>query len=374
MIQTEIKPSTQSRQSKEIPIEGFDYIEFYVGNAKQACYYYKNAFGFDLVGYRGLETGDRETTSYILKQNDIKIVLTSSQLENHEISKHVKKHGDGVKSIGFRVKDAKACYEMAIENGGISFLEPVEHDDSEGKYVSASVKTYGDTVHTFIQRENFKGYLAPGYEERLEHSGGVGLNFIDHIVGNVETDNMNDWVTFYEKVFGFYKYQAFDKDDITTQYSALASSVMANKSTSIKMPINEPAKGLRKSQIQEYLDYYNASGVQHIAVTTDDICQTVKALRDRGVDFLTVPDTYYDNLLDRVGAIEEDIEKLRELGILVDRESDGYLLQIFTKPVEDRPTLFFEIIERKGATGFGKGNFMALFESIEREQEKRGNL
>lgn len=374
MVKTKEKTQVGKNAVKKVPVEGFDSVEFYVGNAKQASYYYEHALGFNLVGYRGLQTGDRETTSYALKQNDISIILTSALNPDHEIAHHVRKHGDGVKSIGFKVKDAESSYEIAVANGASSVYKPSAYEGADGKFVSAAVKTYGDTIHTFIERDNYKGGLAPGYLEKNEKSEGVGLTYVDHIVGNVEADKMNEWVQFYEKAFGFYKYQAFDKDDITTQYSALASTVMANESGTIKMPINEPATGLRKSQIQEYLDYYTAAGVQHIAVGTNDIMKTVSQLQERGVDFLTVPRAYYDNLLDRVGKIDEDIEELAKLGILVDRESDGYLLQIFTKPVEDRPTLFFEIIERKGATGFGQGNFMALFESIEREQERRGNL
>ncbi|MCA0314547.1 MAG: 4-hydroxyphenylpyruvate dioxygenase [Candidatus Melainabacteria bacterium] len=360
---------------QEINIDGFDYVEFYVGNALQACYYYNRGFGFDIVGYRGLETGSRDMVSYVLEQDHVKIVLTGSMNASTEVAEHVKEHGDGVKSIGMRVRDVKASYETAVSRGAKSIYAPKVVEDEHGTYVSAAVATYGDTIHTFIDRSNYKGF-APGFKTILGKSGNsTGLVHIDHIVGNVEADNLQKWVDFYSQIFGFHIFQYFDAEDISTKYSALVSKVMANKSGTIKMPINEPyEQGLRKSQIQEYIDYYNAPGVQHIAITTRDIIKTVGELRKRGIEFLTVPMTYYETLKERVGEIDEDINELAKLGILVDRESEGYLLQIFTKPVQDRPTLFFEIIQRKGATGFGKGNFMALFESIEREQAQRGNL
>lgn len=360
---------------QEINIDGFDYVEFYVGNALQASYYYNRGFGFDIVGYKGLETGSRDTVSYVLEQDHVKIVLTGSMNASTEVAEHVKEHGDGVKSIGMRVRDVKASYETAVARGAKSIYAPKVVEDEHGTYVSAAVATYGDTVHTFIDRSNYKGF-APGFKTILGKSGNsTGLVHIDHIVGNVEADMLQKWVDFYSQIFGFHIFQYFDAEDISTKYSALVSKVMANKSGTIKMPINEPyEQGLRKSQIQEYIDYYNAPGVQHIAITTRDIIKTVGELRKRGVEFLTVPMTYYETLKERVGEIDEDINELAKLGILVDRESEGYLLQIFTKPVQDRPTLFFEIIQRKGATGFGKGNFMALFESIEREQAQRGNL
>jgi 4-hydroxyphenylpyruvate dioxygenase len=345
-----------------------------VGNALQAAYYYHKGFGFDIVAYKGLETGERSLTSYVLKQGKVQIVLTSALNADSAIAKHVLEHGDGVKSIAFRVKDAKAAYEKAISRGAFDIAAPHTQKDDYGTYTTASVGTYGDTIHTFIERENYKGVFAPGYQAYERKSSGVGLIHIDHIVGNVEVSKMEYWVDYYKKIFGFYVYQYFDAEDISTKYSSLVSKVMANKSGIIKMPINEPALGIRKSQIQEYLDYYSAGGVQHIAISTGDIIKTVGMLRERGVEFLTVPQTYYDTLTDRVGKIDEDLDQLAKLGILVDRESDGYLLQIFTKPVEDRPTLFFEIIQRKGAQGFGKGNFKALFESIEEAQAKRGNL
>lgn len=358
---------------EEIPIEGFDFIEFYVGNAKQACYYYHKGFGFDLVGYKGLETGSRDKASYVLNQRNVNLVLSTGLNPDSEIGKHVLRHGDGVKNIGFRVKDARKAYETAISRGAINISEPHVEEDDNGQLVTATVGTYGDTIHSFVQRKDYKGF-APGYKTVEKKGESTGLLIVDHIVGNVETERMEKWVDYYKDVFGFYVYQYFDAKDISTQYSALVSKVMANKSGSIKMPINEPAAAARKSQIQEYLDYYTAGGVQHIAISTADIIKTVGELHKRGIEFLTVPRAYYDALTERVGKIDENIEELHKLGILVDRESEGYLLQIFTKPVEDRPTLFFEIIQRKGAKGFGKGNFQALFESIEREQATRGNL
>jgi len=360
---------------EEIALDGFDHVEFYVGNALQACYYYHRGFGFDLVGYRGLETGDRENVSYVMKQDHVTIVLTGSLKPDGPIGEHVRQHGDGVKTVAFKARDARKAYETAVKRGAVSVAAPVEHATENGAVITASVKTYGDTIHTFVERNGEAEGFLPGFKKLEQKSqGDVGLVHVDHIVGNVEKDKLLHWVKFYEDVFGFYVYQYFDATDISTQYSALVSKVMANKSGNIKMPINEPADGKRKSQIQEYIDYYTAPGVQHIAVTTRDIIKTVSELKKRGVDFLGVPRAYYDSLSERVGHIDEDIEELAKLGILVDRESDGYLLQIFTKPVQDRPTLFFEVIQRKGAKGFGKGNFQALFDSIEREQALRGNL
>lgn len=373
----ETERAEQTTAVEEIAIEGFDYIEFFVGNALQACYYYHKGFGFDVVAYRGLETGDRDTVSYVLRQKNVQLVLTGSLGPDSSIAEHVHRHGDGVKNIALRVKDARKAYETAISRGAKTVSEPAVVEDENGRFVSATVHTYGDTVHTFVERHAYKGQFAPGFKsvERPGNDGkGAGLLIVDHVVGNVDRDRLESWVDFYKDVFGFYIYQYFDAKDISTQYSALVSKVMSNKSGSIKLPINEPAPGARRSQIQEYLDYYTAPGVQHIAISTADIIKTVANLRERGIDFLTVPRSYYDALPERVGKIDEDIEELAKLGILVDRESEGYLLQIFTKPVEDRPTLFFEVIQRKGAKGFGKGNFKALFESIEREQAARGNL
>lgn len=374
MTNETVEKTAQLSAVEEIPIEGFDFIEFYVGNAKQACYYYHKGFGFDVVAYKGLDTGSREQASYVVRQKNVNLILTTGLTPDSEIGEHVLRHGDGVKNIGFRVKDAKKAYETALSRGASSVAAPKTSEDADGTFTTASISTYGDTIHTFVERANYKGTFAPGYKAIDKKGDTTGLLIVDHIVGNVETDRMLDWVAYYEKVFGFYVYQYFDAKDISTQYSALVSKVMANKSGCIKMPINEPAPAARKSQIQEYLDYYTAGGVQHIAIATADIIKTVGELHKRGIEFLTVPRAYYDALPERVGKIDEDIEELYKLGILVDRESDGYLLQIFTKPVEDRPTLFFEIIQRKGAKGFGKGNFQALFESIEREQASRGNL
>jgi 4-hydroxyphenylpyruvate dioxygenase len=375
MARETIEVAAETKTVDEIAIEGFDHVEFFVGNALQACYYYHRGFGFDVVAYKGLETGARDSCSYVLRQKNVQIVLTSGLTPRSEIANHVHQHGDGVKNIGLRVKDARKAYDTAVSRGAISVFTPREEKDEDGVFVSAAVKTYGDTIHTFVERHGYKGAFAPGFRPvEKSHGNPVGLLLVDHIVGNVETERMEHWVEFYQKVFGFYVYQYFDAKDISTQYSALISKVMSNKSGSIKMPINEPAVGTRKSQIQEYLDYYTAPGVQHIAIATADIIKTVTELKARGIEFLTVPRSYYDALPERVGKIDEDIEELHKLGILVDRESEGYLLQIFTKPVEDRPTLFFEVIQRKGARGFGKGNFKALFEAIERAQAERGNL
>lgn len=374
MVKETMERPAESAAVEEIAIDGFDHIEFYVGNALQAAYYYHRGFGFDLVGYRGLETGERDRVSYVLKQDHVNLILTGSLRAEHEIADHVHQHGDGVKTIGLRVRDAKKAYETAIARGAKSAQELKVTEDENGVYKSASIYTYGETIHTFVERKDYKAF-APGFKELTKKSSfNVGLAAIDHVVGNVEVAKMEDWVEFYKKVFGFYVYQYFDATDISTQYSALVSKVMANKSGSVKLPINEPAEGRRKSQIQEYLDYYLAPGVQHIAIATRDIIDTVGKLHKQGIEFLKVPRSYYDALPERVGEIDEDIEELAKLGILVDRESEGYLLQIFTKPVQDRPTLFFEVIQRKGAKGFGKGNFKALFESIEREQAARGNL
>ncbi len=372
----EMEREAQKTAVEEIQIDGFDHVEFFVGNALQACYYYHHGFGFDIVGFCGLETGRRDKVSYVLQQGSVRLVLTGALSASDPVAEHVHKHGDGVKSIAMRVRDAKKAYETAIARGAKSYAEPKTESDEFGTMTTAAVHTYGDTIHTFVERQNYNGNFAPGYKPiNVEgKSAGVGLAAIDHCVGNVEVDRLEHWVDFYKDIFGFYVYQYFDANDISTQYSALVSKVMANKTGTIKLPLNEPAVGIRKSQIQEYLDYYLAPGVQHIAIATRDIISTVAALHKRGIEFLTVPRSYYDALPERVGEIDEDIEELAKLGILVDRESEGYLLQIFTKPVEDRPTLFFEIIQRKGAHGFGKGNFKALFESIEREQANRGNL
>lgn len=359
-----------------LPINGTDYLELYVGNAKQSAHYYRTAFGFKLVAYAGPETGVRDRASYVLQQNKVRLVLTTPMHPNNAIADHIYQHGDGVKVLALWVDDAKKSWEETTKRGAISVQEPTTLQDENGTVVTASIKTYGDTVHTFVERKNYNGIFMPGFMpmESTYNPEPVGLLYVDHCVGNVELGKMDEWVRFYEEVMGFKLMLTFDDKDISTEYSALMSKVVSNGSGYIKFPINEPAEGKKKSQIDEYLEFYHGPGVQHIAVATKDIVHTVTELRNRGVEFLRVPNTYYDDLLDRVGTIDEDIAPLRELGILVDRDDEGYLLQIFTKPVEDRPTMFFEIIQRKGATSFGKGNFKALFESIEREQALRGNL
>ena len=366
------------RQSavEEIAVDGFDHVEFHVGNALQSAYYFQKGLGFELVGYRGLETGDRERVSYVLKQDHAFIVLTGALTPKSVVAERVHAHGDCVSTIAFKVRDARKAWETAIARGAVSEREPEVHSDENGEFVSAVVKTYGDTTHTLIERRNYKGVFAPGFKAISKPlANPVGLVSIDHIVGNVEMGQMDHWSEFYQKTFGFHVDRYFDANDISTQYSALQSKVMINKSGSVKMPINEPAIGRRRSQIQEYLDYNLAEGVQHVAITTRDIIATVEEMKKRGIEFLSVPRTYYDGLAERGIKIDEDLEELAKLGILVDSEDKGYLLQIFTKPVQDRPTFFFEIIQRRhGATGFGQGNFKALFESIERDQELRGNL
>lgn len=359
-----------------LPINGTDYIEFYVGNAKQAAHYYQNAFGFELVAYAGPETGMRDRASYVLQQNKIRFVLTTSLNKDSEIAEHVKRHGDGVKVLALWVDDATKSFNETTVRGAEIAQSPKTLKDEFGEVTVASIKTYGDTIHTFVERKNYKGPFLPGFKaaKSLMKTESIGLKYVDHCVGNVELGHMNTWVDFYEKVMGFSLLVTFDDKDISTEYSALMSKVVSNGNGYIKFPINEPAAGKKKSQIEEYLDFYNGAGVQHIAIATDDIIHTVGELRRRGVEFLYVPDTYYEDVLDRVGKIDESLEELRKLNILIDRDEEGYLLQIFTKPVQDRPTLFFEIIERNGAKSFGKGNFKALFESIEREQELRGNL
>ncbi|MBL7858421.1 MAG: 4-hydroxyphenylpyruvate dioxygenase [Cyclobacteriaceae bacterium] len=359
-----------------LPINGTDYIEFYVGNAKQAALFYQHCMGFTLVAYAGPETGVRNRVSYVLQQNKIRFVLTTSLEKDSDISAHVNTHGDGVKVLALWVDDARKSHYETTSRGAVSSQEPVVLHDEFGEVVVASIKTYGETIHTFVERKNYKGPFLPGYKARQStlKVEPIGLKHVDHCVGNVELGQMNTWVDFYEKVMGFKLLVTFDDADISTEYSALMSKVVSNGNGYIKFPINEPAMGKKKSQIEEYLDFYHGAGVQHIAIATDDIIQTVSQLRERGMEFLYVPETYYEDILDRVGAIDEDLKELKKLNILIDRDEEGYLLQIFTKPVQDRPTLFFEIIERNGARSFGKGNFKALFESIEREQALRGNL
>lgn len=359
-----------------LPLLGTDYIEFYVGNAKQSAYYYQMAWGFELVAYAGLETGLKDRASYILQQGKIRLALTTSFDPNSEITKHVAKHGDGVKVLALWVDDAEKSFNETVKRGAKPFSAPQTLKDEFGEVKVAGIHTYGETIHTFVERKKYKGVFLPGYKpaKSLVKTSPVGLKVVDHCVGNVELGQMNQWVKFYEDVMGFKLLITFDDKDISTEFTALMSKVVANGNGYIKFPINEPAKGKKKSQIDEYLEFYRGAGVQHIALLTEDIISTVAELRRRGVDFLYVPETYYDDLFARVGKIDEDIEKIKALNILVDRDEEGYLLQLFTKPVEDRPTVFFEIIQRKGAKSFGKGNFKALFEAIEREQAERGTL
>ncbi|MDP3944905.1 MAG: 4-hydroxyphenylpyruvate dioxygenase [Lutibacter sp.] len=361
-----------------LPLLGTDYVEMYVGNAKQAAHYYKTAFGFQSLAYAGLETGLTDRTSYVLVQDKIKLVLTTPMpnKNNQEIFDHIEKHGDGVKVVALWVEDATKAWEETTKRGAKSFMKPMKESDENGEVIRSGIHTYGDTVHVFVERKNYNGLFMPKFVKwNSNHNPtDVGLRYIDHMVGNVGWNEMNVWAKFYNEVMGFANLITFDDKDISTKYTALMSKVMTNGNGRVKFPINEPAEGVKKSQIEEYLDFYGGPGVQHIAVATNNILETVKALTDRGVEFLYVPGSYYDTVMDRVGEIDEDLSALKDLGILVDRDDEGYLLQIFTKPVTDRPTLFFEIIQRKGAQSFGKGNFKALFESIEAEQERRGTL
>ena len=358
------------------PINGTDFIEYWVGNAKQSMLFYCYAFGYELIGYRGPETGVRDRASYLLKQDRIRLVLTSPLGPDGEIAAHIHRHGDGVKDIAFWVDDARAAYAAAMERGAESAGAPRVESDADGEVTIAGIHTYGDTIHSIVERKHYRGLFFPGFVPMRSsyQSVGTGLKYVDHCVGNVELGKMNEWVAFYERVLGFTNILSFDDKTINTEYSALMSKVMSNGNGRIKFPINEPAAGKKKSQIDEYLDFYHGPGVQHVAIATDDILTTVRDLKSRGIEFLRVPATYYETVLDRVGKIDEDVAALCELGILVDRDDEGYLLQIFTKPVQDRPTLFYEIIQRKGAKSFGAGNFKALFEAIEREQALRGNL
>lgn len=364
---------TNQKVEDFFPVQDVDYLEIYTGNAKQATHYFCTAFGFKPVAYSGLETGNRETVSYVLQQRKIRLVITGSYKEDTRVSQFVKQHGDGVKDIALLFDDVEKAYNESVSRGAIAITPPYEIKDEHGVVKKAVIGTYGDTIHTLVERKNYKGAFMPGY---VPYEGSIpvkdaGLIAIDHVVGNVE--RMPEWVDYYANVMGFKEMKHFTDKDITTEYSALMSKVMHNGGR-IKFPINEPAEGKRKSQIQEYLEFYNGPGVQHLAILTEDIIGTVRILRDNGVEFLSTPDSYYEMLSERVGQIDEEIDKIKELNILVDRDDEGYLLQIFTKPVVDRPTLFVEIIQRKGARGFGEGNFKALFESIEREQERRGNL
>ncbi len=359
-----------------LPLQGTDYVEFYVGNAKQAAHFYKTAFGFQSVAYAGPETGVKDKASYVIRQNKLTFVLTTPVLTNNYIADHIYKHGDGVKVLALKVDDAVSAWEETTKRGGKSYLKPERLHDEFGEAVISGIHTYGETVHLFIERKNYNGPFLPVYKkwESGYNPPSTGLLYVDHCVGNVGWNQMNVWVKFYEEVMGFRNILTFDDKDISTEYSALMSKVMSNGNGFVKFPINEPAESKKKSQVEEYLEFYNGEGVQHIALATNNIIETVGELQRRGVEFLKIPGSYYETLVERVGYIDEDLKPLQQLGILVDKDDEGYLLQIFSKPLQDRPTLFFEIIQRKGAKSFGKGNFQALFEALEREQEARGNL
>ena len=368
-----VAPDAQGRDDF-MPLHGIDHVELYVGNALQSAYFYVHALGFREVAYAGLETGVRDRTSHVLEQGRIRIVLTGALTPDHEIGRHSADHGDGVKVIALSVPDVDHAYREATARGARGVREPWEESDEHGTVRRAIIATYGETLHTFVDRSQYKGPFVPGYVARERSAGDVGLLAIDHVVGNVELGAMETWVKYYEDVFGMTEMLHFTDEAISTEYSALMSKVVTSGNGRVKFPINEPAEGKRKSQIDEYLEFYGGAGAQHIAVATRDIVRTVTELRERGIEFLTVPDTYYDDVPERIGEIKESLEDLRRLGILVDRDDEGYMLQIFTKPIGDRPTMFLEVIERHGARGFGEGNFKALFEAIEREQELRGNL
>ena len=379
MSQKDIAPTLEKIYKEAadfLPLNGTDYIELYVGNAKQSAHYYKTAFGFQSLAYAGLETGVKDRASYVLQQDKIRLVLTTPLNSSSPINEHLRKHGDGVKVIALWVDDATKSFKETVARGAKPFMEPTKEEDENGYVIRSGIYTYGETVHVFVERKNYNGLILPGYKawKSTYNPEPVGLKYIDHMVGNVNWGEMNNWVEWYQKVMGFINLLSFDDKDISTEYSALMSKVMTNGNGRIKFPINEPAEGKKKSQIEEYIQFYEGQGVQHIAVATDDIIDTVNKLMARGVEFLQVPQSYYAEARTRIGKIDEKIEDLAKLGILVDRDDEGYLLQLFSKPVEDRPTMFFEIIQRKGANSFGKGNFKALFEAIEREQERRGTL
>lgn len=372
-----IVPSKSGKQTGDfLPLLGTDYVEFYVGNAKQAAHYYKTAFGFQSLAYAGPETGVKDKASYAVRQHKLTFVFTTALKKDNDIANHVALHGDGVKALALKVEDATSAWNETTRRGGKSYMKPTTLKDDSGELVMSGIHTYGDTVHLFIERKNYNGAFMPGYRKWQSdyNPPETGLLYVDHCVGNVGWNQMNKWVSFYEEVMGFKNILSFDDKDISTEYSALMSKVMSNGNGYVKFPINEPAEGKKKSQVEEYLEFYNGEGCQHVAIATNNIIDTVTKLQQRGVEFLKVPSSYYATLLERVGHIDEDLKPLSELGILVDRDDEGYLLQIFSKPVEDRPTLFFEIIQRKGAKSFGKGNFKTLFEAIEREQAQRGNL
>lgn len=376
--ETDIHTDNKTGKDDFLPLKRIDHLEFYCGNAKQSAFFYQYVMGFKLTGYSGLETGNREKASYLLEQGKIKFVLSTTLTDDNFIAEHHKRHGDGVRDIAMEVDDATKSYMETTSRGAKGVLEPTEYKDENGVLIKSSIQTYGDTIHSFIERKNYNGLFVPGFvsaeDKAVKGIKEVGLKSVDHIVGNVELGRMNEWVKFYAHTMGFNQLISFDDKDISTDYTALMSKVMQNGTGKIKFPINEPAPGKKKSQIEEYIDFYKTGGAQHIAMSTADILGTVKELQSRGLQFLTVPTTYYKELEGRIGKIDENISDLEKLGILVDRDEDGYLLQIFTKPIEDRPTVFFEIIQRKGARSFGKGNFKALFEAIEREQELRGTL
>jgi 4-hydroxyphenylpyruvate dioxygenase len=377
METTTTKSSVANNSTTDfLPLDGTDYVEFYVGNAKQAAHFYKTAFGFQSLAYAGPETGMRDKVSYVIRQNKLTFMLTTPLRTDNPVADHIYKHGDGVKVLALKVDDATRSFEETTKRGARAYLEPVVLKDENGEVALSGIHTYGDTVHLFVERKNYKGAFMPGFREwkSAYNPSETGLLYVDHCVGNVGWNQMNPWVKFYEDVMGFRNILSFDDKDISTEYSALMSKVMSNGNGYVKFPINEPAEGKKKSQVEEYLDFYNGEGVQHVAIATDDIVKTVSELQKRGVEFLSIPASYYETVLDRVGKIDEDLEPLQRLGVLIDRDDEGYLLQIFSKPLEDRPTLFFEIIQRKGAKSFGKGNFKALFEALEREQDARGNL
>ncbi len=372
-----IAPETTNPATVDfLPLHGTDYVEFYVGNAKQAAHFYKTAFGFESLAYAGPETGMMDKVSYVIRQNKLTFVLTTPLRTNNAIADHIYKHGDGVKVLALMVDDATDAWHQTTSRGGTSSMEPTVLKDDNGQVVLSGIHTYGETVHLFVERKDYKGIFMPGFRkwESDYKPASTGLLYVDHCVGNVGWNQMNPWVKFYEDVMGFKNILSFDDNDISTEYSALMSKVMSNGNGYVKFPINEPAEGKKKSQVEEYLEFYNGEGVQHVAIATANIVETVMELKKRGIEFLNIPPSYYETVLERVGKIDEDLAPLQELGILIDRDNEGYLLQIFSKPLEDRPTLFFEIIQRKGAKSFGKGNFKALFEALEREQDARGNL
>ena len=377
METTTIQPSITNNSTTDfLPLGGTDYVEFYVGNAKQAAHFYKTAFGFQSLAYAGPETGMKDKVSYVIRQNKLTFVLTTPLRTGNPIADHIYKHGDGVKVLALKVEDAASAFEETVKRGAKPYLETTVLKDDDGEVVMSGIHTYGDTVHLFVERKNYNGIFMPGFRAWKSNYNPTetGLLYVDHCVGNVGWNQMNPWVSFYEQVMGFKNILSFDDKDISTEYSALMSKVMSNGNGFVKFPINEPAEGKKKSQVEEYLDFYNGEGVQHVAIATNDIVKTVTELQNRGIEFLNIPDSYYETVLDRVGKIDEDLQPLQNLGVLIDRDEEGYLLQIFSKPLEDRPTLFFEIIQRKGAQSFGKGNFKALFEALEREQDARGNL